>query len=120
MWKNLKIRGKLLSGFGLLLLIFAGAVGWGWARIERVKAGNVFLAQNNVPTMLLNTTIDRDIQGMYLAMRTYQYRELDSDLNAVKNARDKIQKQLDTAKSNYVNDSRLTGLKPLAEKVDPN
>ncbi|MDR1977338.1 MAG: methyl-accepting chemotaxis protein [Synergistaceae bacterium] len=119
MWKNLKIRGKLLSGFGLLLFIFAGAISWSWMGIDSVREGNVFLAQSNVPTMLLTTTIDRDIQDMYLAMRTYQYKELDSDLNSVKNTREKIQKELDTAKVTYTQDSRLKDLQPIVEKVTP-
>ena len=119
MWKNLKIRGKLLSAFCLLLLIFAVSIGWSWKRIGNVKESNISLANNNVPTMLLNAAIDRDLQSMYLAMRTYQYKELASDLNTIKSLRDKVQKEIAAAQSRSASDPSLTGLKRLAENVVP-
>jgi methyl-accepting chemotaxis protein len=88
-----------------------------WKKIGNVKEKNIFLAQNNVPIMLLNSVIDRNIQNAYLAMRTYQFKELDSELNTVNDLKDKIQKELDTARSNYARDPSLTGLKRLVENV---
>jgi methyl-accepting chemotaxis protein len=69
MWRNIKMSGKLLIGFGLLLVVFVLSVLFSWLVLKNVSESNMFLAQQVVPSMTEGAQFERDAYEVFLAAR---------------------------------------------------
>ena len=72
MLNNLKTAWKLGVGFAALLLIFAGAIFWGWIKISAVQKNAKFVESvDNV--MKIEIDIDELVAEMRYNLHTYRY-----------------------------------------------
>ncbi len=119
MWRRMKIGSKLLSGFGFLLIVFAAAVGVSWHNIGRVRGESAFLATGVVPSMLLNTDVERAAYELFYAMRGMQLVETEEQAELVRARAKEVTGLLEEARARYRDDSSLAGLQYLVETVEP-
>ena len=115
----MKIGSKLLSGFGFLLIVFAAAVGVSWHNIGRVRGESAFLATGVVPSMLLNTDVERAAYELFYAMRGMQLVETEEQAELVRARAKEVTGLLEEARARYRDDSSLAGLQYLVETVEP-
>ncbi|GHV37490.1 hypothetical protein FACS1894187_14350 [Synergistales bacterium] len=59
-WKNVRMRNKLLFGFGLLLVVFAAAVGLAWVDIEKAVDSSKFMSNVLVDSIRESSELERE------------------------------------------------------------
>ncbi len=105
MMRNIKIGTKLLLGFGTLLFVFILAVFFSWSSMNTVKKQNEFLARATVPSMLVNSDIERNAYELFSGMDSFKFTEAPEHMQTV----DKFIALLD---QNMNEVSRLSSLNP--------
>lgn len=113
--RNMRIAVKLSFGFGLVLLIFALAVGYGWKNIRAVRADSELLAGGVSESMLLAGRVERDFAKLFYAMRGYRYVEDRASLEDARQIVAQLREDLDKGTKMLQDDSRLTSLKNVEE-----
>ena len=91
MWKNLKISYKLLSGFGLLLIVFLAAVSITWIYLSNVRSGNVYLSEQVVPAMVMTSDMERHVYDVFMSIRKMLSDGDDGSSAAAKKAQEDLQ-----------------------------
>ena len=81
--RNIKIGSKLLLAFGLLLILFTGAVFFSWLELKDVNAQSRAMAEVGVAAMTINTLVERDAYELFMAMDAYKYEEARESWEAV-------------------------------------
>ncbi|MDR1742037.1 MAG: methyl-accepting chemotaxis protein [Synergistaceae bacterium] len=82
MWRNLKITGKLLAGFGVVLVIFALAVGMVWSNLSVVQTQAEFLSDEVVPVTVNNMEVERALYDLFLVVDKIRMNEAEEDMKA--------------------------------------
>ncbi|MDR1379821.1 MAG: methyl-accepting chemotaxis protein [Synergistaceae bacterium] len=129
MWKNFKIRSKLLIGFGLLLVVFLGAVVVTWRSLETVRRGNEELAQAIVPIMRETSNLEQSTYEFLLSFRRMQYEQTEASFADVKAKEAVVQKNIDVILAfgmthptlysiKYVQDKFVESYKDFADSVN--
>ncbi len=113
--KNMKIAVKLSFGFGLVFLIFALAVGYGWKSIRSVRADSELLAGGISESMLLAGRMEREFAKLFYAMRGFRYLEDDANLKDARELVARLREELDKGSKMLHDDSRLASLKNVEE-----
>ncbi|MDR1742038.1 MAG: methyl-accepting chemotaxis protein [Synergistaceae bacterium] len=118
-WRNLKITGKLLVGFGVLLAMFAGAVGTVWFSLSSALSNTVFMSDGVVPVLVNAMDVERSIYDLFLAVDSARLTGSEAALKAIKDDQvvvDKnVQSLLDLGKTN----DKLQAPKMLEHNVMP-
>jgi methyl-accepting chemotaxis protein len=86
MWKNLKISKKLLLGFGLVLAVFAVAVGVTWNNLTNLRDDNLYLKDAVVPSMAITSRIECEVYDLFLAVDSMQQLESEDSIEIVGDA----------------------------------
>ena len=108
---NFKIAVKLAFGFGLLLLLFAFSVCFGWMHIYDVQQDSQLLAGGVSEAMLLASEIEHSENNLLFAMRGFQYLENESDLPAIRQMGAQLRDQIAQGKKLLQADPRLEPMK---------
>ena len=90
MGRNLKIRWKLLLGFGLVLFLFVASVLVVWRYIIVVENGSNLLADRVAPVLKLAADYNNRAYDVFLAMNSVQYTENREAVGNYKNQLAKI------------------------------
>ena len=85
--RNIKIGSKLLLAFGLLLILFTGAVFFSWLELRDVNVQSRAMAEVGVAAMSVNTLVERDAYELFMAMDAFKYEEDQKSWEAVKDHR---------------------------------
>jgi methyl-accepting chemotaxis protein len=128
MWRNLKIRLKLLLGFGLLLLVFTGAVSVTWRYLTIVRSGEE-LSQSIVAVMQETSKLERNAYELLLAFRQAVREHTEENFSDVLAKGAVVQKDIDallafgTVNSTlqtpqYVREKVATAYKSYADAID--
>lgn len=113
--RNVRIAVKLALGFGLVLFIFALAVGYGWVNVHSVRSDSELLAGGVSDSMLLAGKIERDFAGLFYAMRGFRYLEDDANLTNARKLTGQLREHLNNGEKMLRDDPRLTSLKNIGE-----
>ena len=71
MWKNFKIRTKMLVGFGLAFLVFGTSILVTWSYLEGIRKESEFIAYRVIPAQLLCVSISDSANELILTMRDF-------------------------------------------------
>jgi len=91
-WRNIKISGKLLLGFGLILCIFIVSILAVRQYVKIVEDGSHTLDERVAPALELVTVFNDDIYKLLLAMRSVQYTESPEAIAGYREQLDKVLK----------------------------
>ncbi|GHS98918.1 hypothetical protein AGMMS50276_21580 [Synergistales bacterium] len=69
------MRGKLLLGFGTLLVVFAVAIGLAWRNIDKVMESNAFISKVVVPSTKDSVELERAFYESVLDVQTMERTE---------------------------------------------
>ncbi|GHV41802.1 hypothetical protein FACS1894187_23740 [Synergistales bacterium] len=119
MWGNLKIKSKMLLGFGLLVVIFLAAIFVAEGRMSRVNKSSDYLSKEVAPVMEKTVTMERGFHDLALAVQTMQYVSGEEPVKAVKATMDELQKTFDDITAFGAAHPLLTTPKQVREKIAP-
>ncbi|MDR2529018.1 MAG: methyl-accepting chemotaxis protein [Synergistaceae bacterium] len=119
MWKDLKIRFKLLLGFGLVLFVFTAAVVITLRDITPVKANSEFLATGVVPSMVLTDALARESYGLLLAARLLEFTESEEAVEGLRKVQKSLQNVMEEVYKLGGNRGDLEDLRYEIDKVFP-
>ncbi|MDR1378561.1 MAG: methyl-accepting chemotaxis protein [Synergistaceae bacterium] len=119
MWRNLKIGGKLLLGFGLVLIAFLIAILIAWKDINDVRSDSNFLATAVVPAMVKTTSLERDLYAFSLQVMRMRFEGSEQSVADVKTGQAKIQKLLDEIFGFSAAHPNIEAMRLVTEKVLP-
>ncbi|MDR1732957.1 MAG: methyl-accepting chemotaxis protein [Synergistaceae bacterium] len=89
MLKHLRMAAKLMLGFGLLLLVFAGTIFIVWRDLSNIEKENEYLNARVVPVMQAGALIERSACELFLSIKDVQSTEEDA---AIATSREWIKK----------------------------
>ena len=95
MWRNLRIRFKLLIGFGLLLVVFLLSVITVWRDVTYVQEISHFLSTALVDSMKASSELERALNETFMAVRLMQFTESEESIAEVKKLLVTVQKDMD-------------------------
>ncbi len=119
MWHNRRIKTKLLLGFGCLLVIFAASVAFSWLSLDRLKSESEFLSSGVIPSMLLNSELERDLYEVYLAIQTFRLLEDGNSHREIETRNQILEKNVNEAVIRYTANPRLKGLEVIVNEFAP-
>ena len=118
MWKNIKIRFKLLLGFGLLLVVFLAAVAVTWSHLNAVRDSEE-LAEAIIAVMREISTLERNANEYLSAFRQMQYAQTEESFSYVKEKEIIVQKDIDIILASGAANSSLQAPKYVQDKFVP-
>ncbi|GHS98921.1 hypothetical protein AGMMS50276_21590 [Synergistales bacterium] len=74
-WKNIRMRGKLLLGFGTLLVVFALAIGLAWRNIDKVMDSSAFISDVMMTSTKNSVDLERAFYKSALDVQTLERTE---------------------------------------------
>ena len=101
MWRNFKIRSKMLIGFALVLTVFGISVTVTWTYLDSIKNGSEFINERVIPAQVLCTDINDEVYELFMAVRLFQINETQEDAAIVKKWMADIQKTMDDISALY-------------------
>ncbi|MDR2522849.1 MAG: methyl-accepting chemotaxis protein [Synergistaceae bacterium] len=119
MWRNLKIRFKLLLGFGLVLLVFMAAIIVTLRDLRTVKANSELMAMGIVPSMMLTDTFERETNGLFLLARLMEYSESEQVTEELRRAQGSVQNAMEELRRFDEDCSNIEALQYEIDKVFP-
>ena len=75
MWKDFKIRTKMLISFGLIFAVFGISILVTWSYLNDIRRENEYITNIVIPAQVLCTNINDSAYELFLAMRTFQLYE---------------------------------------------
>jgi methyl-accepting chemotaxis protein len=117
MWNNLKISRKLLLGFGLVLAVFAIAVGVTWSNLSRLEENNYYIRDAVVPSMAITSRVEREVYDLFIAVDSMQFLESEASIKAIDGVKAMPLKTLDDAAALRGAYPQLQALQYLDDKV---
>ncbi|MDR0661889.1 MAG: methyl-accepting chemotaxis protein [Holosporales bacterium] len=94
MWRNTKIRTKLLLGFCLVLAVFAVAVAVTWNNLAALQADSDYMQKAVVPGMALVSRGEQAVYEVFLAADAMTLSETEESIKAVNTAKASVQSAL--------------------------
>ncbi|GHV34385.1 hypothetical protein FACS1894187_04860 [Synergistales bacterium] len=89
-WRNIKMRGKLLLGFGTLLVVFALSIGLAWMDIGKAMESSAFISEVVVPSTKDSVNLERAFYESVLDVQTMERTETPEAIAATKEAMDEL------------------------------
>ena len=83
-WRNIKMRGKLLLGFGMLLAVFAAAIALAWFDIDGVMNTNTYISDVVLASSDDSTDLERDFYESALVAKALESNETPENIAAMK------------------------------------
>ena len=117
--RNIKIGSKLVLGFGILLFIFVMAVFFSWVSMNGVKKQSNFLSTEVVPSMLLNSQIERDAYELFIAMDAFKFTERPEHIQTLRKFESKIDQTMLQVKQRFAARPDLAGMQFTLEETRP-
>ncbi|MCL2009028.1 MAG: methyl-accepting chemotaxis protein [Synergistaceae bacterium] len=75
MWRNFKIRTKMLVGFALVLTVFVISVVLAWSYLNGIRADSEYITSKAIPAQGLCININNAVYELFMAMRLFQVDE---------------------------------------------
>ncbi|MDR1742035.1 MAG: methyl-accepting chemotaxis protein [Synergistaceae bacterium] len=94
-WRNLRITGKLLVGFGGLLAIFVFAVFFVWRSLSDAQDRTAFLSDDVIPGLIQTMDVERAVYELIVALKNARISETDESLKEVDARAGDAQKLMD-------------------------
>ncbi|GHS96527.1 hypothetical protein AGMMS50276_15040 [Synergistales bacterium] len=119
MWGNIRIKSKMLLGFGLLLVIFLATIFIAEGRMSRVNKSSDHLSKEVAPVMEKTVAMERKFHDLALAMQIMQHTSGEEPIKAVRSAMDELQKTFDDIAAFGAAHPLLVTPKQVQEKIVP-
>ena len=119
MMRNIKIGTKLLLGFSTLLFVFILAVFFSWNSMNTVKKQSEFLATATVPSMLVNSDVERNAYELFSAMDFFRFTETPEYMQAVNKFIALLDQNMSEVSRLFNLNPELLGLKLTLDEVQP-
>ncbi|MDR1742034.1 MAG: methyl-accepting chemotaxis protein [Synergistaceae bacterium] len=94
-WRNLRITGKLLVGFGGLLFIFVLAVFFVWRSLSDAQDRTAFLSDSVIPGLIQTMDVERAVYELIVAIKNERLAETESSIKEVEARKADVQKLMD-------------------------
>jgi methyl-accepting chemotaxis protein len=119
MWKNFKIRGKLLIGFIMVLAVFGASVIVSWSYLSNIREENQFITNRVIPAQMLCSDINDQVDALFMALYVFRADQTAENVTIAKQWIADIQKTMDKISAFHNEAPEIEALNHQINKVFP-